>query len=110
MAEFPSPFHVRRPVLVKIIAACLEAIAEALALNVVELLRGRIPAATIMRRGRAVLSREKNGRRQGKNKRRKCESSVFHGCIPPCSAVEGFPSSIGSMKKAALKAMQNQTS
>jgi hypothetical protein len=55
MPEFSSPLHIWRIVSVEVIASSFEAIVEALALNVPETLRRRIPAAAILIRWRAVL-------------------------------------------------------
>jgi hypothetical protein len=93
MAEFVSPFRVRLMAAFKVVAGGFDAIVEALALNLPELLWRRIPAATIMVLTIALLRvvlglrlcPEQGGRSQGKNKRWKSETSELHGWIPPCS-------------------------
>ena len=55
MTEFSSALYVWRIVPVEVIAGSFNAIVEAPALNIPELLRRRVPAAAIMIRGRSVL-------------------------------------------------------
>jgi hypothetical protein len=64
MAELPPPLRVRRVVPVEVVAGGIEAIVEALALNIAELLRRRIPAATIMVRWGPILGYEQGWRSQ----------------------------------------------
>jgi hypothetical protein len=98
MAEFPSSLWVRLAVAFEVAPAGFDAIVEALTLDIAELLRRRIPSATIVIRviltvpllrtvlGRAVLGHEQGGCSQGKSKRWKSKSNEFHWWIPPCSS------------------------
>jgi hypothetical protein len=94
MAEFVSALPVRGTLILEVVAGGLDAIMEALALNVAELLGRRIPATSIMVLtiallrtvlGLAILCPEQGGRSQGKNKRGNSEMMELHGWIPPCS-------------------------
>jgi hypothetical protein len=90
MAVFPSPVHVWMTVVFEVAAAGFDAIVEAFALHIAELLRRSIPAAAILVLvfllisllrvvlGRAILSHEQGGRSQCKSKRWKSESIELH--------------------------------
>jgi hypothetical protein len=90
MAVFPAPVHVRITVVFEVVAAGFDAIVEAPALHIAELLGRCIPAAAIMVwvilaisilrvvLGRAVLGHEHGGRSQCKSKRWKSESIDLH--------------------------------
>ena len=90
MAKFPSSLHVRWSAAFKVATPGFNTIVEALALDIAELLRWCIPAATIMVRvilavrllgmvlGLAVLGHEQSGSSQGESKRWKNESSQLH--------------------------------
>lgn len=93
IAEFVSSLRVRGTLILEVAAGGFDAIVEALALNLPELLWRRIPAATIMVLTIALLRvvlglrlcPEQGGRSQDKNKHWKSETSELHGWIPPCS-------------------------
>jgi hypothetical protein len=65
MAEFISPFHIQFTMTFKVVAGGFDAIVEALALNVPELLGRCIPAAAIM--VRVVLRCPVLGHEQGRS-------------------------------------------
>jgi hypothetical protein len=85
-------FDIRVMVALKVIAGGFDAGVEALALNVLELLGRRIPAAAIMvgvlpvliLRTRAVLGHQQGRCSQCKSKRWKSKSINFHVWVPPC--------------------------
>ena len=91
-AVFPSVVHIGVMATFKVIPGGFEAGVEALALNVLELLRWRIPAAAIMvgvlpvlvLRRRSVLGYEQSRCSQCKSKRWKSESIKLHVLVPPC--------------------------
>jgi hypothetical protein len=90
VAKFPSSLHVRWAAAFEVATPGFKTIVEALALDIAELLRWRIPAAVIlvvviltvrllrMVLGLAVLGHEQGGCSQGESKRWKNESSQLH--------------------------------
>ena len=90
MAKFPPSLHVWWSAAFEVAATGFKTIVEALALDIAELLRWRIPAATIMIRviltvpllrtvlGLAVLGHEQGGCSQGESKHWENESIQLH--------------------------------
>ena len=89
---FPSVVQIRVMVALKVVACGFNAGMEPLALNILELLGRRIPAAAIMVGvlpvlilwTRAVLGHKQGRRSQCKSKRWKSKLIEFHMWVPPC--------------------------
>jgi hypothetical protein len=89
---FPPVIHIRVMVALKVIASGFDAGVKTLALNVLELLGRRVPAATIMvgvlpvliLRARPVLRHQQGRCSQCKSKRWKSNSINLHVWVPPC--------------------------
>src|ERR1700677_280748 len=84
MAKFVAVIHVRRAVVVEVLACPFNAVVEALTLNVTKLLRRGIPSTRRLaiagrRRWRgSVLSQNKAGSSQRKSKYWKCKPIELH--------------------------------
>jgi hypothetical protein len=88
---FPSVIHIPVMVALKVVAGGFDAGVEALALNLLELLGRRVPAAAIVvsvlpvliLRARAVLRHQQGRCSQCKSKRWKSKSINLHVWVPP---------------------------